>query len=66
MTRMRAPIAGRVWRWPALLASLTLFGLLSALLGQGDVWWALSWAALGAPLAVILRAVVLGAVVRPR
>lgn len=43
----------RVWRWPALLAALTVFGLLSALLGQGGVWRALSWAALATPLAVI-------------
>jgi hypothetical protein len=35
-----------VWRWPLVLAGLTLFGLLSALLGEGGVWWVLSWAAL--------------------
>ena len=39
-----------VWRWPLVLAGLTLFGLLSALLGEGGVWWALSWAALAVPL----------------
>ncbi len=37
----------RVWRWPVLMAGLSLFGLLSALLGQGGVWWILSWIALG-------------------
>ncbi len=37
------------------LALLSVFGLLSALLGQGGIWWLLSWLALAAPLAVILR-----------
>jgi len=46
--------AGRVWRWPALIAVLTSFGLLSALLGEGGIWWALSWVTLALPLAVIL------------
>lgn len=41
-----------VWRWPAVLAGLTLFGLLSALLGEGGVWWVLSWIALATPLVV--------------
>lgn len=45
---------GRIWRWPTLLAALTLFGLLSALLGEGGVWWVLSWLALATPLAVIV------------
>jgi dolichyl-phosphate-mannose--protein O-mannosyl transferase len=43
----------RIWRWPAALAGLTLFGLLSALLGQTGIWWALSWIALSIPLVVI-------------
>ena len=43
-----------VWRWPLVLAVLTLFGLLSALLGEGGVWWVLSWLALAAPLLVIV------------
>jgi len=30
-----------------------LFGLLSALLGEGGVWWGLSWIALSLPLVVI-------------
>lgn len=45
----------RVWRWPAVIGALTLFGLLSALLGQGGIWWALSWIALSVPLLVTLR-----------
>ena len=44
----------QIWRWPAALAVLTVFGLLSALLGQGGVWWWLSWVALGTLLAAIL------------
>lgn len=51
-TRRRS--VGRVWRWPAVLAMLTVFGLLSALIGQGGIWWALSWVALAIPLVVIL------------
>ena len=43
------------WRWPILLAVVTLVGLLSALLGEGGVWWWLSWAALSTPLLVIAR-----------
>ena len=46
---------GSVWRWPILLAMVTIFGLLSALLGQGGVWWVLSWIALATPLAVTAR-----------
>lgn len=43
----------RIWRWPAALAVLVTFGLLSALLGQGGIWWVLSWITLAMPLAVI-------------
>lgn len=43
-----------IWRWPLALAALTIFGLLSALLGEGGIWWALSWLALSTPLLVIL------------
>jgi len=46
----------RIWRWPFALALLTLFGLLSALLGQEGLWWALSWVALAIPLLVIALA----------
>lgn len=45
----------RVWLWPIPLAALTMFGLLSALLGQHDVWHWVAWIALSIPLAVILR-----------
>ena len=41
-----------IWRWPSLLAVLSIFGLLSALLGQTGFWLPLSWMALAAPLAV--------------
>lgn len=43
-----------VWRWPMALAALSVFGLLSALLGQEGVWWVLSWIALVIPVGVIL------------
>jgi hypothetical protein len=38
-----------VFFWPAVLGVVTAFGLISALLGD-DVWDALSWAALVAPV----------------
>jgi len=44
----------RVWRWPAVIAVLTLFGLLAALLGHGGIWQILSWAALAAPPLLVL------------
>jgi hypothetical protein len=47
----------RIWRWPFVLAVLTTFGLLSALLGQGGIWWALSWIALAIPLLVMTACV---------
>ena len=43
----------RVWRWPSAFAALSVFGLLSALLGQGGIWWVLSWIALAIPIGVI-------------
>ncbi|WP_212376725.1 hypothetical protein [Acetobacter persici] len=46
----RQPVS--VWTWPIALGLLTLFGLLSALLGQHGVWLVLSWAALSIPLIV--------------
>lgn len=46
-----------IWRWPVVLAALIVFGLLSALLGQGGIWWMASWAALAVPLIVIVYAV---------
>ena len=44
-----------IFRWPLLLAALSLFGLLSALLGD-DLYDILSWLSLGVP--VVLTAVV--------
>ncbi|MFT3976159.1 MAG: hypothetical protein QM688_03455 [Sphingomonas bacterium] len=52
MTR-RHSITDRQWRWPIGLAALTIFGLLSALIGEGGVWWLLSWVALAMPLVMI-------------
>ncbi|MDB5654624.1 MAG: hypothetical protein JWQ94_2237 [Tardiphaga sp.] len=42
----------QIWRWPAALALLTVFGLVSALIGHGGIWWVLSWTALALPLVV--------------
>ena len=44
----------QVWRWPVVLAALTVSGLFSALLGQSGVWLPLSWLLLAIPLLVIL------------
>ncbi|MCK1395255.1 hypothetical protein [Bradyrhizobium sp. 1] len=41
-----------IWRWPSLLAVLSVFGLLAALLGQTGIWLPLCWGALTIPLAV--------------
>lgn len=38
-----------VWPWPIALGALTVFGLLSALLGQHGIWLALSWTTLSLP-----------------
>jgi hypothetical protein len=48
----------RQWGWPIALALLTLFGLFSALIGQGGLWWGLSWVALAAPLLTGVRHIV--------
>ncbi len=42
--------AWATFRWPLLVAALSIVGLVSALLGDGP-WDALSWIALGAPAA---------------
>lgn len=47
-----------VFRSPLILAIFSLVGLLSALLGD-DFWDALSWFALGAPVAVIVWCIAL-------
>jgi membrane protein implicated in regulation of membrane protease activity len=49
---------GRIFGAPILLAALTVFGLLAALLGEG--WWhALAWLALSIPLVSIVWCVLL-------
>jgi hypothetical protein len=55
MIRIGSPQFDHVWRWPVLLALLTVFGLLSALLGQHGIWLWLSWVALAALPAVAIR-----------
>jgi hypothetical protein len=56
--KAEAPARGggfvRVFGMPTLLALVSAVGLISALLGD-DLWDALSWLALGAPVAIILR-----------
>ena len=52
MSALRSNLA--IWRWPAVLAALTLGGLFSALLGQTGFWLPLSWLLLAVPLLVIV------------
>lgn len=47
----------KCWRWPTLLAALTVAGLLSALLGEGGAFWLVSWIALSIPLLAIALAI---------
>lgn len=56
MSRRARPTFGfwQIWRWPIVLAALTMFGLLSALLVQHDSWHWVSWTALGIPLVAIV------------
>jgi hypothetical protein len=42
-----------LWTMPLLLATLTVFGLLAALLGTG-IWQPLAWIAIAVPVAVPL------------
>jgi len=51
--RSRGKSAGQVFFIPALLAVVSIFGLLSALLGDG-LYDALSWLALSVPVVVAL------------
>ncbi len=44
----------QIFRIPLLLAVLTIFGLVAALLAEG-VWQVLSWIALTVPVALALR-----------
>jgi hypothetical protein len=55
--KARRRSVGSIWGGPAMMAALIVFGLSSALLGQGGVWWALSWVALTIPLIVIATCV---------
>lgn len=43
-----------VWRAPIILAIVTIFGLLAALLGTGG-WHVASWIALVVPIVVCIR-----------
>ena len=51
---MRPPSArgyGRIFRWPAVLAAMTLVGLVVGLLGDG--WYdGLAWIGLGVPVLI--------------
>lgn len=51
--RPLSPSAPAIWAWPVVLGGLTLFGLMSALLGQHGIWLVLSWISLSTPLAVM-------------
>lgn len=44
----------KVWAMPLLLAALTLFGLLAALLGAGYCYL-IAWVAIAVPLLVIIQ-----------
>ncbi|MGB3063809.1 hypothetical protein ACR78Z_02395 [Sphingobacterium thalpophilum] len=44
----------RLWGIPILLAILSLFGLIAALLGDG-LWDLLGWIALSVPLILVIR-----------
>ncbi|MET3499660.1 hypothetical protein ABIC45_001251 [Mucilaginibacter rubeus] len=44
----------KVWAMPLLLAALTLFGLLAALLGAG-YWCLFAWITISVPLLVIIQ-----------
>ncbi|WP_213804692.1 hypothetical protein [Granulicella sp. dw_53] len=56
MTQRRFPFL-KVYCAAIILAAITLYGLLSALLGNG-LWDAASWCALAIPLCVIIAYVV--------
>ena len=55
----------RRWGMPLIMAALTIFGLLSALLGT-EAWQALAWLALAVPLLVLVRYVLRGTTARRR
>ncbi len=43
----------KVWGAPLILAFISIFGLLAALLGTG-VWYVLSWITLTIPIVIII------------
>ncbi len=43
----------KIWTHPIWLGVISLFGLLSALLGTG-LWYLLSWIALAIPIVIII------------
>ena len=43
----------KVWGIPLILAAITLFGLLAALLGTG-IWYILSWITLIIPIVIVV------------
>lgn len=43
-----------------MLALITVAGLLSALIGEGGIWWMVSWAALAVPCACCVAYLVRG------
>lgn len=53
-SRDRAGVFHRVWRMPLILASITVFGLLAALLGRG-IWHVAAWIALAIPILVAVQ-----------
>jgi len=45
---------GSIFCIPLVVVMLSIFGLISALLGQGGVWYWLSWLTLSLPIILIL------------
>ena len=50
---MSNPTIKKVWLMPGALGALTLFGLLSALLGTG-VWYWLAWLSMRIPVIIMV------------
>jgi hypothetical protein len=52
---MNSPsLARKIWAIPATLSTLTVVGLLAALLGEALFWKAFAWAAISVPVGVAL------------